>query len=250
MLRSIRVVILTVCGVLVASVSFAQTSNAEAHFQRAVKAQNSGDYQEALELLELAYRSEPNARYIHRRILVLEKMGEIDLALDVLDDYRDQLVASPEVQNLAVLEQRLRQQADEARANDETADTDIFGWTLVGGGSALVVGGVASLLHAQGEAERLRCSELSNASKTGCDGVDAYAEIAQEQFDQKRSNVSTFRGVGAGLSAVGVAALGWGIYRLASPERPAQASAADEHQQLRATFDAKGGVGVELMWRF
>ncbi|QDG49867.1 hypothetical protein FIV42_03660 [Persicimonas caeni] len=249
MLRYMRILMLTIAGLLIAGLAFAAGPTADGHFQRAMEAEQVGKYNEALELLELAYRAEPQPRFIHRRILVLEKMGELQLALDVLDDYRDQLAGAPDVENVAVLEQRLRQQL--AQSEDHTtSEADVFGWSLVGGGTALVAGGIASLVYAEGEAERLRCSNQSNADKSGCAGVDAYSQLSAEQFDQKRTGVTTYRVVGAGLSAVGISALGWGIYRLAGAEAPARATSQVTSPELRATFDANGGMGVELELRF
>lgn len=249
MLRCIRILMLTVSGLLITSLSFAAEPTAGDHYQRAVEAQQAGNYNEALELLELAYRAEPEPRFIHQRVLVLEQMGEYQLALDVLDGYREQLVNAPEVKNLAVLEQRLRQLHAESPTKSD-GETDVLGWTLVGGGGALVAGGIASLLHAEGEAEKLRCSDASSADKSGCDGIDAYAQLSAAQFDQKRSDVTTYRVVGAGLSAVGISALGWGIYRLVGSESPSEDSTAHLDHDVRATFDANGGVGVEFELRF
>lgn len=246
--------VFVICELMVASPAFAQNPSADVHYQKAVGAREDGKYDDALEYLEQAYRADPKPMYIHERILVLERMGEFRLALDVLDDYRDELVGAPNVQNLAVLEQRLRQEVDEGGAvgTADAAQTDVLGWSLVGGGTALVAGSVATLFIAEGEAEKLRCSDQSNADKAGCSGAETYDGLTAAQFDEKRSSVTTYRVVGASLGVVGAAALGWGIYRLVGSEASAQpaAAASESLSGLRATFDAQGRMGLELTLRF
>ncbi len=251
MFRSVRLVVFVLCATLIAAPALAQEPPADVNYQKALVAEKDGHFDQALDFLEQAYRAEPKPRYIHRRILVLEKMGEYKLALDVLEDYRQKLVDAPDVHNLAVLEQRLHQElAQKAAGGDDRAHADVFGWSLVGGGAVLLAGGVASLFYAEGEAEKLRCSPGSTAAKTGCSGVDAYGAMSANEFDQKSGHVTTFRLLGGGLSAVGVAAVGWGIYRLVDTESSAQADAGAARTQVRATFDARGGAGLELLLHF
>jgi len=197
----------------------AEEGATEASEQSGESAPSEKQLRERLRRLEAKYKETGNPRFKFERVLMLEKMGEYEFALEVLQNHRDEFVSSSEVQGVAVVEQRLRDEVNGAGGggggSDGGGQTDVLGGALVGGGGAAAAGGVASLLVANSKAERLRCSPSSEGpSADGCGGVDEYRGLSQSEFDDKSSTVTTLRVLGAGLAAVGVGAAGWGVYRL------------------------------------
>jgi hypothetical protein len=189
-------------------------------------AQQSGAEEQSedrLRRLEAQYQQTGDPRYRFQRVLTLEEMGEYAFALTVLEENRAAFESDPEITGVALVEQRLRDKRREAAAASgasSTGDPSTVGWLLTAGGTALTAGGVASLLVAEGRARRLHCSPVSNGPAADCAGVDPYTGLTAAEFDTKKRGVTTLRGLGIGLGAVGLTAAGWGLVRLLAAETP------------------------------
>ncbi|MFB6373460.1 MAG: hypothetical protein ABEN55_10170 [Bradymonadaceae bacterium] len=173
-------------------------------------------------LRELEARDEKTGEptYLFERVLTLEKMGEYQFALEIIEKHREEFEDDPNIDGLAVVEQRLRREisggeGDEAAKSGESSDTDVLGWTLSEVGVGALAGGLTSILVAEHRATRLRCSPASGSSGSGgCGGVEPYTDLTRRQFDRKRNGVRTLRVVGIGLGAVGTGLATWGVIRL------------------------------------
>ena len=204
------------------------------------RGEEAADLSERLHQLEGKYQKTEDPKYLYRRLLVLEKMGEHEFALEILENHRESFVADPEISNVAVVEQRLRDaiaDREEAASSGAGADSgssrasggraDILGWVLTGAGAATLGGGIAGLLVAESQANKLRCSPAGRGpDAAGCGGVSAYGKLSAAEFDRRKTRVRTLRIVGIGLSAVGVGAATWGLVRLLTAERSPDAARA------------------------
>ena len=197
-------------------------------------AEGSEAMKRRLRTLEAKYEETGDPTFLFERAMTLEEMGEYAFALEIIEQHREDFEQDPDIDGVAVAEQRLRRHlSDGASGGSGGGDArrdgpGVFGWTLTGVGAATLAGGVTSILVAEHRAKRLRCSPVSDGSGgAGCEGVEPYTELAHEEFDQKSRGVRTLRGVGIGLSLAGVGLAAWGVVRLVSGGRSgASASAA------------------------
>lgn len=229
----------------------------------AVDAYEQQDYQRSLDLLELAIFKDPQPRYQFQRILVLEAMGRVDDALQMLEQRRKKLAGQPGVGDLTALEQRLREAGASTDAN-LTADTtegrndepDYIGWTFVASGALAAGGGVAFLLVGESQLAEVRCSGIyPDSQRQDCAGVEAPAQLSRAEFDRRIERVDTYRILGGSLLAVGVLAAGYGSYRLLTTETAPTASTATggtttDTVVIDAAPRLEGGLEVHLRWRF
>lgn len=248
--KCIRVIAVTVCLLVCSSPVLGQDAAGPANYERALEAKQQGAYDDALQLLEQAYIADARPAYLYERILVLEAMGEHRLALDLLEAHRTELAGAEDVGNLMVVEQRLQETLAQTSSAGGRGDADILGWSMVGGGTAFVAGGVVALVVGEANAERLRCSEQSTADKSGCGGVDAYEDLTAEEFDSKRGEVTLYRAVGAGATVIGAGALGYGLFRLLGSERSEQAAATNPDPQWQASVGPRGDFSVAVRFSF
>ncbi len=229
----------------------------------AMQAIEREEYRRALDLLELAEFKDPKPRYVYRRILVLEELGEHQRAQKLLEARRQELAGQPGVGDLTALEQRLEEATAERPATEPSVDgpgTDVLGWGLVGSGAAASAGGVVLLMMAESEIDQVRCSGIyPEAQRTDCDGVDAPAHLSQSEFDERLGRASAERVVGGSLLAAGVLAAGWGAYRLMSAEQPQarDASGRDTTEPSAAwqpdwsmAVSPRGDAQLSLSWMF
>lgn len=226
---------------------------AQSQYQEATAAYEAENYERALSLLERAFIEDGRGLYMYQRAVVLEAMGEPQLALDVLQEHRETIESDPEVEGLSILEQRLVAKTNGEVSGEHSVggQTDWLGWSLVGGGTAVTATGAVLLVVAEGEAERLRCSpSSSNPDKSGCDGVDAYGALSSAEFASKSDDVSLYRYAGIGATAVGLAAVGWGVWRLVDSEAPAEPAASRDATQWYVGTDNGHGVRAGFRLRF
>lgn len=234
------------------------------HYARAVEAREAGNLEAALRELELAYRVDSNPRYVHTRILVLEELGHATYALRLLRSHRaalEKLDATPTVWKL---EERLRQavQRDGAAETSESdlhsdtdtdpdaqaattdkaerSDPDILGLLTLGSGLVLVGAGTGLWVGGLRIDARLRCTPASGLPSSGCED-DGFGDISVDTYDRRRARSRTFVTVGIAAIATGVAAAGFGMYRLFSA-RPADS-------ETTASLGVTPG-GVQLLIRF
>lgn len=178
---------------------------AERELQAAQSAIDDARWEDALSALERAYLARADPYYLYQRILVLEKMGERNLALTVLDENRDALVASERVADLAVLEERLRQSSRELEPDGtieaRTAKPHIGPSIplLVGGGAAVALGGI------------LMAVGVSQVSALQCDPGCRYhrrdGELSESEYESRRTRGNIFAFGGVGLIAAGTTAM-------------------------------------------
>lgn len=115
------------CGFLCASAPFfataqpaEETQEAEASveasefYEAALVAFDEEDYEKALFELDKAWRLDKNTTYLYQRILVLEAMGKTELALELLESNREALLETAAVNDLFVVEERLKAAESEA----------------------------------------------------------------------------------------------------------------------------------------
>lgn len=218
---------------------------------QAAEAESVEEPEARLRELEAKYEQTGEARYLYERVLTLEEMGEYQFALSVLREHRRLFEESGQIRGVALLEQRLEDAVDGAAAGEprESSGGKATGWILVGGGLASIGGGVTGLLVAESNAKRLRCSPASLGPEApGCDGVSPYDGLSSEEFDRKSNGVSTLRGVGIGLTAVGVGLAGYGVIRLLIPRR--RATAAESAPAPLVGTLLPGGAAVQLRLQF
>jgi hypothetical protein len=102
---------------------------------------SADDGEGALKALAKASHLNPDARFMYMRILVLEKMGEFKLALQVLQEHRSDLIDHPEVTDVAVVEERLRFSAEQqVQDATDTEDSVALGPIFLGVGGVGLVG--------------------------------------------------------------------------------------------------------------
>lgn len=182
--------------------------------------------QNRLHDLEVKYQKTGDASYLFERVLTLEEVGEYEFALEILRNHRGEFEAQDDIDGVAIVEQRLRDRlADDADSSaggastpssrTDTSGSDVLGWTLTGTGTLAVAGGIVQIVAAENRAKRLRCSPaVRGPDAAGCAGVDPYPDLSRNEFDRKKAGISRQRWIGVGLTGLGVAAAGWGIYRL------------------------------------
>jgi hypothetical protein len=188
--------------------------------EQARQAADAGEYDRALTILEQAYMQSEDPALLFERVLVLEKMGERDMALQLLEANEDAFRASPDVDGVTLVRQRIVDgDADNATSATGGAGdgTDGLGWGLTVGGFSLAAGGVAAILSAQSQARRLRCSPDSDFDGN-CEGVEDYGPMSPETYNDRADRVRLTNALGVGALAIGAGLGAWGIYRLATPE--------------------------------
>jgi len=115
------------CGFLCASAPFVVTAqpaeetpeadaSAEASefYEAALVAFDEENFEKALFELDKAWRLDKNTTYLYQRILVLEAMGKTELALELLESNRESLLETAAVNDLFVVEERLKAAESEA----------------------------------------------------------------------------------------------------------------------------------------
>jgi hypothetical protein len=124
-----RIRVVPIIGALLICLAAAPRTYAQdvnGHFESAMTAVEEERWDEALNELELAYREDPSTVVTYWRIVVLEKSGHPQLALELLRENRDALLDEPEATDLAVLEERLRSEVSNADSDPDpnTAETN------------------------------------------------------------------------------------------------------------------------------
>ncbi len=223
--------------------------------------ETEADARERLRRLEAKYQKTGDPSYLFERVLTLERLGEYQFALEILNNHRAEFESHAEIDEVAVVEQRLRDRVsveqDESdrppTGGSQRADrsgTDLVGWTLTGAGVLAVGGGISQILVAEHRARRLRCSPVSRGPEAdGCGGVEPYTGLSRGEFEGKQAAVGRRRWIGVALTGVGTAAAGWGLYRLI---RAAGSEASPEAAALpRWTPGWRAGAPtLRLRWRF
>lgn len=98
---------------LVSTPTFSQESAkamAQQHYNNAQRAYESGEYDAAMMELERAWRLEEKPETLALRVRVLESMGEVRLALDIIEQNRAALSGA---QDIYLIEERLREKIHE-----------------------------------------------------------------------------------------------------------------------------------------
>ncbi len=248
----IAVALLSVCLFTAPSQAFAQDGEpptesvveAKSPVAQAREARERGEFEEALRILEAAQFSAPDdGQVLYERVLTLEAMGEVELALQVVDDKRDVMLRHPEVNDLAVVEQRLISARDQQSntvvdpsegndgdktAGDKTADqkdttetsnedtapagSSVASWIAIGAGGAAIAGGAILMVSAGSDADELRCAGLS--PEPSCAPDELNPGVSREEYDDQRSSITIRRVVGGTLIGLGAASIAWGIYDL------------------------------------
>lgn len=210
--------------------------------QEAQAAEQAQDWDRALKLYELAYRHSEDAIYIYKRILIYERRGEPSFALSLLEENRAALSAHPEISDLVIVEQRLREKLPKQTPGGDGRGGATVAWVSLGAGAALVIGGGVALWMAQAEAEERACGFNSDAFDGGC---DAPASMTRAEFDSSQRAQTTWSVVGGAGVALGLGALGYGIWRLAAGGDGAQTSG---HELMISP--GRSGAAVQWRWVF
>ncbi len=128
------------------------------------------------------------------------------------------------------------------------AKVDWVGWSLVGGGVALMGVGTWVAVAAEGRATQVECSPDTDygTSASDCKGVDIVRFADQSELDKAESQVTWARVAGYGSLAVGVGLSAWGVWRLVSPEAPAAGGAAVSV----SAYPTARGAQASVRWRF
>ncbi|MGM0559172.1 MAG: hypothetical protein ACQEVA_22495 [Myxococcota bacterium] len=214
--------------------------------EQARQAADDGEYDRALTILEQAYMQTEDPALLFERVLVLEKMGEQEMALQLLEANEAEFRASPDVEGVTLVRQRLVDGDGSSASTSANAgrsdDTDWLGWGLTVGGLSTAAGGVAAILSAQSQARRLRCSPDSNYDGN-CEGVQDYGPMSPETYNDRADRVQLTNALGVGALAIGAGLGAWGIYRLATPE------AKPKRTTLRLYIDpASKRAGLKLLF--
>lgn len=242
--------------------SQAAAEDAVANAARSAReARDRGDYEDALKIIELAQVESPDdGLLIYERVLTLEAMGEEEIALTVIGENRDVLLRHTQVNDLAIVEQRLtdavekstdatigdgkadgqaKGKGDPVVTKTETAgsDTPWLGWTAVAVGAAGLTIGTILLVVAEADAVDLRCDD--------CSSGPAGRDITRQEFDDRKSSIRTRRIVGGVSLGIGTAALAYGLYEILTHE---PAAAPDDSG---VSFDVhRRGIGVTYTTTF
>lgn len=152
---------------LSSTVAFAGKTEAAEFYKQAQTAYQNNDYKKAADLLEKAFAQDPDLIYMYNRILALKASGQPEEALRLFKIYNDpmskdankrfsldelkQINASLEsaVAEKKALEEK--KQEEQKKQEDKSvkpppqpkeSDVNILGWSLIGGGSLLLVTGI------------------------------------------------------------------------------------------------------------
>jgi tetratricopeptide (TPR) repeat protein len=189
--------------------------------EEARAAADAGEFDRALSILEQAYMQSEDPALLFERVLVLEKMGEQEMALQLLEANEEAFRESPDVEGVTLVRQRLVDGEGDASASKSVktggGNADILGWGLTVGGLSVAAGGVAAMVSAQSQARRLRCSPDSTFDGD-CEGVDSYGPMSPETYNDRADRVHLTNALGIGATVVGVGLGTWGLLRLLSPE--------------------------------
>lgn len=215
---------------------FAQDSAAAArYYQQASEAYQSGEYIRAERLLERAYQEEPDLIYQYNRILANEAAGKTEEALGILEEFRVEMLADPDMRfaDIDELKGRLETSLDEERAAEEAQEAaeaeaaaelevaeepqaqveevyieadsspNYLGWTLLGVGAAGLGAAAAfgSTIFISELDERLSCEQQGDG------GCYADYEEPQARYDDdirvwKAHRTITWITLGVGAAAV------------------------------------------------
>ena len=227
MLREELMSISSICRVfllIIALTTFAVPTDALAAEQspreEARAAADAGEYDRALNILEQAYMKTEDPAILFERVLVLEKMGEQQMALQLLESNEEAFRKSPDVEGVSLVRQRLVDGDADGSASKSVkrgGGTDGLGWGLTVGGFSLAAGGVATIISAQIQAKRLRCSPDSTYDGN-CEGVDDYGPMSPETYNDRADRVQLTNALGIGATAIGVGLGTWGLLRLLGSE--------------------------------
>jgi hypothetical protein len=138
-----------------------------------------------------------------------------------------------------------------AQQGDSSSDgleeqVDWVGWSLVGGGAALVGVGAWVAVLAEGRAREIKCSPDTDygTSAGECSDVDTLRFRDNAELETAESEVTRARIAGWGSLTAGVGLAAWGVWRLASAESPA-----DQTVSVDGRPTAGGGMAI-VRWRF
>jgi tetratricopeptide (TPR) repeat protein len=283
---SARIKLLSICiiGLLTVppSMAFAGPEEAAAYYEEASQAYQDGDYEKAARLLRRAFAEDSNLIYKYNRILALQAMGDYDTALEELDIWENRMKEDGRFDDIKEIRAQLEKAKAEADAKEKaTADkTDdqkdgnqkdgdkvadgqavdgpdkvapaddgpnYLGWSLVGAG-AVGLGSAAlfgSTLLIDDVEANLTCSENKGAANCYPEGSDASA-LYQEDYDTWQTH-QTITWVSLGIGAV--ALVGGGAVLLmdaseqdAEADVPVSADNADVSFSPYVGADGAGGV--------
>lgn len=129
----------------------------------------------------------------------------------------------------------------------DAAEVDWMGWSLVGGGAALIGVGSVVAVAAENRAAQVQCSPDTDygTSAADCEGVDIIRFRDQTELQNAESEVTWARIAGYGSLTAGVGLAAWGVWRLVSAESRPQSAAVS----LDAYPTADGGMAT-LRLRF
>ncbi len=231
---------------LSASVAMAQGDEAAS---AAMRAEEAKDWERALKLYEQAYREQPDAYFIYRRVLIYERMGKPDFGLTLIEDNRDALGAHADITDLALVEQRLRTQVatgGAAGGGGLQKPSLVPGLVVTGVGGTLLIVGAVLTIGGRADANSLRCHPISDADKADCGGVTVDSTLTASQFEDESSSAGLRTGLGVGAMVLGAGALGVGIWQLVS----ARSGARDDAGAEVGAMVAPDGASVSVRWRF
>jgi len=113
---------------LIASGTFAFAdegpTEADTLYQQAKSQWEARQHDEALSSLEQAYRLDADPSYLFLRVLVLEDMGELGLALELFDAHYDEFSAAPDLSDVSIVGERLRTAASASDGSGDKAEAE------------------------------------------------------------------------------------------------------------------------------
>lgn len=192
-----------------------------AYYEEAGEAFGEGRYHRAAELLELAYEYDPILTYRYNQIIALEGAGDYEKALELIDQYEDQMVSSEEFADIVDIREDLQEAIAQRSADDEVAeaddedveeldepadvkpverDLDILGWSLTGVGAASFGTGVVVATGV------LIDDTIDRLETSASEGVEAVYGDNDYDRDADISTLKTHQWLSAGLLVGGVAA--------------------------------------------
>jgi len=103
--------------------AWAALEGANAFYQQALQAYQAGEYHKADKLLQRAYAEDPNLMYPYNRIMALEAAGDYEDALEVLEIYRQPMLEDEKERfdDVVEIEKRLNKEKASSEATDTTA---------------------------------------------------------------------------------------------------------------------------------
>ncbi len=214
---------------LLLSPSFALAQSADDALEQAQAARAQERYRDALEMITSAQQDAPDdARLIYERALILEAMGEPELALNLIEEHREAIAAVIPAETLEATTNRLDASlalpdppaAETTRHNHDDAkktskDQQVGGFFFTGAGILFAAAAGTSLLVAQADERQVEC-----AAGGSCEDALDPSELDAAEIDRRRSRVSSLRTIGIVSGALSAGLLAWGIWELVTRETP------------------------------